>query len=318
VKGRYLAAILVVAGLAVGCSSKAGTADKNIHLDYAYYNPLSLVVRDQHLLENRGYNVTWVLSAGSNKANEALRSKALDFGSTAGSAALVARANGTPIKMIDVYSKPEWTALVVAKNSPANSVADLKGKKIAVTKGTDPYFFLLQALGTAKLSPSDVEIVNLQHADGKTALERGDVDAWAGLDPFMAQTIQQQGSRFLYRNPDFNSYGVLNVREDFISNNPEAVQAVVTSYEEARQWAKAHPDELAALLASQAKVAASVAQEELQRTAFDIPAAPGDPQRAVLTSILPIAVADADIKSDDAGRSALNTILEPKYAAQVH
>jgi sulfonate transport system substrate-binding protein len=319
VKGRYLAAILVVAGFTAGCSSNSGTtASKDIHLDYAYYNPLSLVVRDQHLLENRGYNVTWVLSAGSNKANEALRSKALDFGSTAGSAALVARANGTPIKMIDVYSKPEWTALVVAKNSPANSVADLKGKKIAVTKGTDPYFFLLQALGTAKLSPADVEIVNLQHADGKTALERGDVDAWAGLDPFMAQTIQQQGSRFLYRNPDFNSYGVLNVREDFISTNPEAVQAVVTSYEEARQWAKAHPDELAALLASQAKVAASVAQEELQRTTFDIPAAPGDPQRAVLTNILPIAVADADIKSDDAGRSALNTILEPKYAAQVH
>src|ERR1700761_3116741 len=133
--------------------------------------------------------------------------------------------------MIDVYSKPEWTALVVAKNSPANSVADLKGKKIAVTKGTDPYFFLLQSLATAKLSPSDVEIVNLQHADGKTALERGDVDAWSGLDPFMAQTIQQQGSRFLYRNPDFNSYGVLNVREDFIASNPEAVQAVVDSYE---------------------------------------------------------------------------------------
>ena len=133
----------------------------------------------------------------------------------------------------------------------------------------------------------------------------------------MAQTIQQ-GSRFLYRNPDFNSYGVLNVREDFISTNPEAVQAVVDSYEEARQWAKAHPDELAALLASQAKVAASVAQEELQRTAFDIPAAPGDPQRTVLNNILPIAVGDADIKSDDAGVSALNTILVPKYAAQVH
>ena len=319
VKGRYLTAILAVIAAIAACGSNPGkTAAKDIRLDYAYYNPLSLVVRDQHLLENRGYNVTWVLSAGSNKANEALRSKALDFGSTAGSAALVARANGTPIKIIDVYSKPEWTALVVGKNSPVNSVADLRGKKIAVTKGTDPYFFLLQSLATAGLSPGDVEIVNLQHADGKTALERGDVDAWSGLDPFMAQTVQQQGSRLLYRNPDFNSYGVLNVREDFSSAHPDAVQSVVNSYEEARKWAKAHPDELAALLASQAKVTPSVAQEELQRTTLDIDPAPGDPQRAVLTKIVPIAVADADIKSDEAGRGALSTIIEPTYAQQAH
>jgi sulfonate transport system substrate-binding protein len=319
VKGHYLAALSVLAavGAVSACGSNTGkTAAKDIRLDYAYYNPLSLVVRDQHLLESQGYNVTWVLSAGSNKANEALRSNGLDFGSTAGSAALVARANGTPIKIVDVYSKPEWTALVVGKDSPVNSVADLKGKKIAVTKGTDPYFFLLQSLARVGLSPTDVEIVNLQHADGKTALERGDVDAWSGLDPFMAQTVQQQGSRLLYRNPDFNSYGVLNVREDVIAAHPDFVQSVVNSYEEARKWAKAHSDELAALLASQAKVTASVAQEELQRTALDIQPAPGDPQRAVLTNILPIAVADSDIKSDEAGRNALSSIIEPKYAQQ--
>jgi sulfonate transport system substrate-binding protein len=110
----------------------------------------------------------------------------------------------------------------------------------------------------------------LQHADGKTALERGDVNAWSGLDPFMAQTVQQQGSRLLYRNPGFNSYGVLNVREDFSSAHPDTVQAVVNSYEEARKWAKAHPDELVLLLASQAKVTHSVAQEELQRTELNI------------------------------------------------
>jgi sulfonate transport system substrate-binding protein len=321
VNGRYLTAILVIAGVTAGSgcgSSSPTTAAKDIRLDYAYYNPLSLVVRDQHLLEGRGYNVTWVLSAGSNKANEGLRSKALDLGSTAGSAALVARSNGTPIKIVDVYSKPEWTALVVGKDSAINSVADLKGKKIAVTKGTDPYFFLLQALATAGLSPADVEIINLQHADGKTALERGDVDAWSGLDPFMAQTVQQQGSRLLYRNPDFNSYGVLDVREDFSTAHPDLVQSVVNSYEEARKWAKAHPDELVALLASQARVIPSVAQEELQRTALDIEPAPGDPQRSILANILPIAVADADIKSDEAGRGALTTLIEPKYAQQAH
>jgi sulfonate transport system substrate-binding protein len=320
-KTRYLSTLLAVAVVvaASACGSNGGkTASKDIRLDYAYYSPLSLVVRDQHLLENRGYNVTWVLSAGSNKANEGLRSKALDVGSTAGSAALVARANGSPIKAVDLFAGGEWTALVVTKDSPINSVADLRGKKVAVTKGTDPYFFLLQSLSAAGLAPSDIEIVNLQHADGKTALERGNVDAWSGLDPFIAETIQQSGSRFIYRNPSFNTYGFLNAREDFIANNPDAVQAVVNSYEEARKWAKAHPDQLAALLASQAKIALSVAQEELTRTLVDIDPVPGDPQRAVLTRVEPLAVADSDIKSDDAGRNALSTLIEPKYIEQAH
>src|SRR4051812_19641268 len=166
-----LSAVIAAASACAGSNSGQAAA-KEVHLDYAYYNPLSLVVRDQKLLENKGYQVTWVLSAGSNKANEGLRSDALDFGSTAGAAALVARANGSPIKIVDIYSKPEWTALVVTKDSPITSVAELRGKKVAVTKGTDPSFFRLQSLATAGLSPSDVEIVNLQHADGKTALER--------------------------------------------------------------------------------------------------------------------------------------------------
>lgn len=321
-KRRYLATMAMTTAVvtaASACGSSSGTATaKDIHLDYAYYNPLSLVIRDQHLLEKQGYNVTWVLSQGSNKANEGLRSKALDFGSTGGSPALLARANGTPIKTVDVYAKGEWTALVVAKNSPINSVADLKGKKVAVTKGTDPYFFLLQSLATAGLSPADIEIVNLQHADGKTALERGDVDAWSGLDPFMAETIQQQGSRIIYRNPDFNSGGVLNAREDFITAHPDSVQSVVNTYEEARKWATKHPAELAALLASQAKVSPSVAQEELGRTALDISPVPDDSLRAVLTRVVPLAVADGDIKSDDAGRNALTTLFEPKYSQQAH
>jgi len=317
---RWMTVVLLSAVIAAASACSGGhggqSAAKEVHLDYAYYNPLSLVIRDQKLLENKGYQVTWVLSAGSNKANEGLRSNALDFGSTAGAAALVARANGSPIKIVDIYSKPEWTALVVTKDSPLTSVADLKGKKIAVTKGTDPYFFLLQALATAGLSPSDVEIVNLQHADGKTALERGDVDAWSGLDPFIAQTVLERGSRLLYHNADFNSFGVLDAREDVITNKPETVQAVVDAYEQARGWAKAHPDELAALLAREAKVSPEVAKDELTRTDLNIDPTPGPALKAVLTTILPLAVADNDIKSQQDGQKALDTIIEPKFAQQ--
>ena len=293
---------------------------KELRIDYATYNPSSLVLKKFGWLEEAvgkdGTKVTWLYSEGSNKANELLSSGSADLASTAGAAALLARTNGVPLKIVYVYSKPEWTALVVPKGSPLKSVADLKGKKIAVTKGTDPYFFLLQSLAAAGLSPSDVEIVNLQHADGKTALERGDVDAWSGLDPFMAQAVLENGSRLLYRNPDFTSYGTLNAREDFAAAHPEAIKAVLNSYEEARKWAQAHPAELAALLAREAKVSPSVAQAELERTDLTMSATPGEAQHKVLTTILPIAVADGDIKSAQAGQAALASIIEPKFADQ--
>ncbi len=132
------------------------TQGGTLNIDFATYNPLSLVIKQQGWLEaelgKQGITVNWVKSAGSNKANEALRAAAIDVGSTAGSAALLARSNGSPIQVIDIYSQPEWAALVVPAGSPITTVADLKGKKIAATKGTDPYFFLLQSLEEAGLS----------------------------------------------------------------------------------------------------------------------------------------------------------------------
>ncbi len=115
-------------------------------LDYAYYNPVSLLLKKKGWLESElaknGTGVRWVLSLGSNKALEFLRGGSLDFGSTAGSAAIVARASGARIKAIYIYSKPEWTALVTRKDTGIVSIEDLRGKSVAVTRGTDPHIFL--------------------------------------------------------------------------------------------------------------------------------------------------------------------------------
>ncbi|HWS33374.1 MAG TPA: aliphatic sulfonate ABC transporter substrate-binding protein, partial [Actinoplanes sp.] len=290
-----------------------------LRLDYAYYNPASLVLREQKWLEtelaHKGVTVSWQLSAGSNKANEALRAEAIDVGSTAGAAALVARANGAPIKTIDVFSQPEWAAIVVPKGSTVTSVAQLKGRKIAATKGTDPYFFLLQALDEAGLKPADVTVTNLQHADGKTALERGDVDAWAGLDPLMATSEVDAGSKLIYRNVGFNSYGVLNAREAFLAEHPDLAQAVVNAYEKARQWIKDNPDQAVALYAREAKISEQVAKAVLtERTRLDVDPVPGAAQKAVFEKILPVLVADANVKNEADARTAIDTLFEPKYA----
>ncbi|GAB4169538.1 MAG: aliphatic sulfonate ABC transporter substrate-binding protein [Roseiflexaceae bacterium] len=289
-----------------------------IRLDYAYYNPSSLVLRRFGWLEEElkaeGVKVTWVLSAGSNKANEFLRSDAVDFGSTAGAAALLAKANGSPIQTVYIFSKPEWTALVVAKDSPITEVAQLKGKKIAVTKGTDPYFFLLRSLRLNGLSAADVEIVNLQHADGKLALERGQVDAWAGLDPFMAQTELEQGSKLIYRNIDFNSYGFLNARTAFLEQHPAYVEKVLANYERARRWIQENPDEAAKILSEEAKLSLEVAKLELaERTVLTSNPIPGEEHAAVLREIIPIFKDEQQVKEGTDVEAALNSLFAPQF-----
>ena len=179
-------------------------APTEINIDWATYNPVSIVLKQQGLLEQEfagdKIGVRWVQSLGSNKALEFLNAGSIDFGSSAGAAALIGAINGNPIKSIYVFSRPEWTALVTMPNTPIKSVADLKGQRIAVTRGTDPHIFLVRALATAGLTEHDVKLVLLQHPDGRTALERGDVAAWAGLDPMMAAAEIESGARLFYRN----------------------------------------------------------------------------------------------------------------------
>ena len=300
-----------------GSAAAAGTEGGTLNIDFATYNPLSLVIKDKGWLEDalkdKGITVNWVQSAGSNKANEALRSGAVDVGSTAGSAALLARANGSPIQVIDLYSQPEWSAIVVAPGSDITSVAQLKGKQIAATKGTDPYFFLLQSLEAAGLTTDDVTIQNLQHADGWAALQNGSVQAWSGLDPIMANA-ETAGAKLIYRNVDFNTYGFLNATESFLKSKPDVAQIVVDTYEYARAWALDHPDETAKILSDVAGISVEVAAKVIaERTNLDVDPVPGDKQLAVLRKVGPVFVESGDTASQDNIDNALKSIINDTF-----
>jgi sulfonate transport system substrate-binding protein len=325
------AVMLATTGCLAGEGAEASTNDDaststewssdTLSIDFATYNPLSLIIRDQGLIEDvLGDDVTveWVQSAGSNKANEFLRAGSIDVGSTAGSAALLARANGSPIQVIDIYSQPEWSAIVVPAGSDITSVADLAGKSVAATAGTDPYFFLLQALETEGLTIDDIEVQNLQHADGRAALEAGSVDAWAGLDPIMAAAEVESGAQLIYRNVDFNSYGFLNATEEFLTEHADLAQVVVDAYEQARAWALENPEETAALLAEVAGIDPAVAATVItERSNLDVSGVPGEAQLDVLRAIAPVLVAsDAVQGGEDAVNAALETIVNDTFATR--
>jgi sulfonate transport system substrate-binding protein len=314
-----LTQILVAGAMALGLGASAAMAadaPKEIRLDWATYNPVSIVLKEKGLLEQEfakdGITVRWVQSAGSNKALEFLNAGSIDFGSTAGAAALLAKINGNPIKSIYVYSRPEWTALVTRGDTAITKVADLKGKSVAVTRGTDPHIFLVRALQEASLTDKDVKFVLLQHADGKQALLRGDVDAWAGLDPLMASAEVEAGAKLFFRKPEANTWGILNVREAFAKDNPELVKRVLATYEKARALALANPAELNGYLVAATKLAAPVIAKQLERTELTHSKIGAPQAESILAAGIALQKGDV-IKADVDVKAVVDSLIDPQF-----
>ncbi|PYZ97101.1 ABC transporter substrate-binding protein [Alteribacter lacisalsi] len=310
---------------ACAASSDAGSNEdspypEEISLDYAYYSPTSLVLKEfgwlEEAFEEYGTDIEYVFSQGSNRSLEYLSGGSVDFGSTAGAAALMAKGNNAPIKNVYIYSQPEWTALVTAEGSGIESVADLEGKQVAATLGTDPYIFLIRALQEHGLSADDLEIVNLQHSDGANALSNGQVDAWAGLDPHMARQELETGAELFYRNESFNTYGFLNVREDFAEEYPEAVEKVIDTYEKARKWVIDNPEETAEIMAREAQMDEEVAALQLERNNFENPV-PGNEHVDSLTEA-GLVLQEAGVMEGNLDiEQVVEDLIDPEYSENV-
>lgn len=314
---RFAAALFAAVAAFIGSAALAADAPKEIRLDYAYYSPPSLVIKkfgwleDEFKAENIG--IKWLFSQGSNRSLEFLNSGSSDFASTSGVSALVSRANGQPVRSIYIFNTQEASALVVSKESPIKTVADLKGKKIAATKGTDPFFFTLRTLHANGLKKNDVELVHLQHPEGRVALEQGSVDAWAGLDPFLAASELEAGSRVIYRNPAFSSYGFLNTSDDFIKKYPNHLARVLAVYERARLWILSHPEEITALVAEESKQSVPVIKRQLTRANFTKPV-PDEFHLASLRETIPILIDEEIVRRGTDLQRTLADLVDDSFA----
>ena len=314
---RSILASAFLAGLLPSSALFAADKPSTITIDWATYNPVSILLKDKGLLEKEFAKdkiaIRWVQSAGSNKALEFLNAGSIDFGSTAGSAALVAKINGNPIKSIYVYSRPEWTALVTAKDSKIAKIEDLKGKRVAVTRGTDPHIFLVRSLQSVGLTEKDITPVLLQHADGKTALLRGDVDAWAGLDPMMASAEVEDGARLFYRNAAANTWGILNVREEFAKQHPDLVKRVLAVYEEARKYSLANYGDVKKNFIAVTKLPETVVDKQLKERTELTHSRIGAPQReSILAAGIALQQAGV-IKADVDVKKTVDDLIDPQY-----
>ena len=308
--------------LAVLASTPLAAADnpKEIYVDWATYNPVSMLLKDKGFLEKEfakdGIKVVWVQTNSSSNALQFLNAGSINFGSTAGSAALVARINGNPIKSVYVYSRPEWTALVATKDSAINKVADLKGKKVAMVRGTDPHIFTVRALLAAGLSDKDITPVLVQqHADGGNLLIRGDVDAWAGLDPMMAQHEVKDGARLFYRKPEANTWGILNVREEFLKDHPDLVRRVLTVYEAARRHSLANYADVKRVFIAATKLPDAVVDKQLKERTELTHSRIGAAQRdSILAAGLALQQAGV-IKGDVDVKATVDNLIDDRWVA---
>jgi sulfonate transport system substrate-binding protein len=205
--------------------------------------------------------------------------------------------------------------LVTGKDTSINKIEDLKGRRVAVTRGTDPHIFLVRALRSVGLSERDITPVLLQHPDGKTALIRGDVDAWAGLDPMMAQAQVEDGARLFYRSKEANTWGILNASDDFLKQYPDVTRRVIAVYEEARKYCLAHYDDEKRVFMAVTKLPGEVVDIQLkERTELTFNRI-GTPQRdSILQAGLALQQAGVLPASVDV-KQALDGLIDDRYVS---
>ncbi len=299
-------------------SAQASDFPAELRLDWGFYSSHTLLIKNKGWLEEAfkdvGTKISWVQSRGSNNSLEFLKVGSTDFAGSAALSAFLSRANGVPLKIIYVASWGGSSIIQVKSNSPMQSVADLKGKTIAVTKGTAPYFTLVRALAQSNLTINDLKVVNLQHPEGFAALQQGQVDAWVGIDPQTAQA-EIAGDRAIFNDRSWREGSVFSVSEEFLGKHPKAVERVLGVWVQTQKWIRENNDEFVAFVTEQAGGDPEVTRRTIARRDWTDPV-PGDELLASIKTATPLLgpeVLRPGVNVDD----VLSQLLDPAPARKV-
>jgi sulfonate transport system substrate-binding protein len=268
----------IAAGMALAfviAAPPAQAADKVLRLGYQKYGTF-LLLKARGLLEKNlqplGFSVEWTEFPGGPQLLEALNVGALDFGITGEAPPIFAQAAGAPL--VYVANEPEAPAseaILVPKDSQIRSVSELKGKKVALNKGSNVHYLLVKALEKVGLGYSDITPVFLKPSDARAAFEHGDVDAWAIWDPFQASAEVAIQARTLT-----NGEGIVANRQfylgarNFVEANPAVVKALLASMKEVDAWASHNIEAAAAELSPTVGLPVPVLKLALERESWDV------------------------------------------------
>lgn len=268
-----LAATLLASGLATSTATWA--SDATVRIGYQKYGTLT-VLKGKGDLEKRlaplGVQVRWVEFPAGPQLLEGLNVGSIDVGNVGEAPPIFAQAAGADLVYV-AHQPPAPTAeaIVVPKGSTVKSLADLKGKKIALNKGSNVHYLLVKALGKAGLKYTDVQTVFLPPADARAAFERGSVDAWAIWDPFLAAAEKQIGARVLAdgRGLVANHQFYLASRP-YADKNPGVIKAIVSELQKLDVWASQNHKAAAQVLAPEIGLNLDITELSVRRFAYGI------------------------------------------------
>ncbi|BCJ89672.1 sulfonate ABC transporter substrate-binding protein [Terrihabitans soli] len=273
---RRIFANLVLATLAATIATPAPAQDKVVRIGHQKIGAFALL-KPTGLLEERlkklGYSVTWTEFPAGPQLLEAVNVGAVDFAHTGEAPPVFAQAAGAPIVYIaHEPAAPAAEAILVQKDSPIKSVADLKGKKVALNKGSNVHYLLVKALEKAGLAYSDVEVAYLPPADGRAAFEKGAVDAWVIWEPFRAAAEIATGARTLADGTGLvSNHEFLFTTKSFAANNPkEVVDTVLAASKEIYAKARADVKGTAETYSRAVGIPAAAFEASLKRKSLDI------------------------------------------------
>ena len=270
------AAILSAVTVASTVGASFGQApDKVVRIGYQKYGKLVLLKGKGSLEEKLkaiGYKVAWTEFPSGPPLLEALNVGAIDFGNTGEAPPIFAQAAGAPIQYV-AYEPPapKGEAILVPKDSKLTSVADLRGKKVALNKGSNVHYLLVKALEKAGIKYSEVEPVFLAPADARAAFERGAVDAWVIWDPFQAAAEAATGARTLADGTGVvSNYQFYFSSKKFLVSDSGIVDLVLAELREVDDWAKGDIHAVANQLAPAIGLPVDVVEVALKRQSYGI------------------------------------------------
>ena len=240
--------------IAPASAQTAAGTPKELRIGYQKYGTL-VILKARGTLEKRlaekGVAVKWTEFPFGPPLLEAINVGSIDVGTTGEAPPIFAQAAGADLVYIgNEPPAPSAEALIVPKDSPVRAVADLKGKKIAVGKGSNANFLLVKLIENAGLKFSDVEVAYLPPADARAAFESGRVDAWAIWDPFLAAAEKQLNARVVAdgKGAVANHQFYLAARA-YAEKHPEIVHILLDEIDKIDQWGRQNPKEVAKFIA---------------------------------------------------------------------
>src|SRR3981189_390966 len=313
---RFIQRLITSAVLSVTIAAATVSAsygqEKTVRIGFQKYGKLGLLKSKGSLepkLKAEGYQVVWTEFPSGPPLLEALNVGAIDFGNTGEAPPIFAQAAGAPSQS-GAYEPPapKGEAILVPKDSPLKSVADLKGKKVALNKGSNVHYLLVKALEKAGVQYSEVEPAFLAPADARAAFERGAVDAWVIWDPFQAAAEAATGAKtFADGTGIVSNYQFYFSSKKFLESDPRTVDLVLEQLGEVDDWAKVDIHAVAEQLAPAIGLSVPVVEVALKRQSYGIkPITEGviADQQQVADSFFALGLLPKQIRISDAGRRA--------------